>query len=162
VKIATIAGLALALSACGGASEEPAAPTVDESASSAAAPETVAAPESVAASEPEASEAAEGGSAASGEAPIAFTQCKACHSVEPGKHGIGPSLAGIYGTKAADIADYQFSPAMQKSGLTWDDATLDAYLESPQKLVPGTKMSFFGIKDAAKRKEVIEYIKTLK
>ncbi len=108
------------------------------------------------------SEAGEGVAAKSAEAPIAFTQCKACHSVEPGKHGIGPSLAGIYGTKAADIADYQFSPAMQQSGLTWDDATLDAYLESPQKVVPGTKMSFFGLKDAAKRKEVIEYIKTLK
>ncbi len=150
VKMAAIAGLALALSACGGASEEPAAPVADESDTPAAA------------SEADAGEASEGASAAAGEAPIAFTQCKACHSVEPGKHGIGPSLAGIYGTKAADIADYQFSPAMQKSGLTWDDATLDAYLESPQKVVPGTKMSFFGLKDAAKRKEVIEYIKTLK
>lgn len=151
VKMAAFAGLALALSACGGASEEPAAPAADESVAPAAA------------SEADAGEtASEGASAASGEAPIAFTQCKACHSVEPGKHGIGPSLAGIYGTKAADIPDYQFSPAMQKSGLTWDDATLDAYLDSPQKIVPGTKMSFFGLKDAAKRKEVVEYIKTLK
>src|SRR5690606_20055079 len=109
----------------------------------------------------EADEAA-GASAATGEAPVAFTQCKACHSVEPGKHGIGPSLAGIYGTKAGEIPDYQFSPAMEKSGLTWDDATLHAYLEAPQKVVPGTKMSFFGLKDEAKRAEVVDYIKTLK
>ncbi len=50
---------------------------------------------------------------------------------------------------------------MKASGLKWDDATLDAYLADPQKIVPGTKMSFGGIKDAAKRKAVIEYLKTL-
>jgi len=108
------------------------------------------------------SEPAAAPTTAPGQAPVAFAQCKACHSVEPGKQGIGPSLAGIYGTKAAEVEGFTFSPAMVASGLTWDDATLDAYLESPQKTVPGTKMSFFGLKDAAKRKDVIEYIKTLK
>lgn len=148
VRMSAIAGLALALSACGGASDEPASPAAQESA------------EPVTDTQADAGEVAEAAIAA-GEAPASFTQCKACHSVEPGKHGIGPSLAGIYGTKAGDIADYQFSPAMEKSELTWDDETLSAYLESPNKLVPGTKMSFFGMKDAAKRKEVIEYLKTL-
>jgi cytochrome c len=95
-------------------------------------------------------------------APIAFAQCKTCHSVEPGKHGVGPSLHAIYGTKAGDIAGYTFSAAMKNSGLTWDDATLDAYLTAPMKTIPGTKMSYAGQPDAAKRKEVIEYLKTLK
>ena len=175
-KFAGIAGLALALAACGGASDEPAAPSADESPAAEAAP-APAASETAAASAVAASEAGAGAagtvaagasepaSAAAGDpppAPIAFAQCKACHSVEPGKMGIGPSLAGVYGTKAAEIEGYQFSTAMQKSGLTWDDATLDTYLENPQKVVPGTKMSFFGLKDAAKRKDVIAYLKTLK
>jgi cytochrome c len=95
-------------------------------------------------------------------APVAFAQCKSCHSVEPGKHGIGPSLHGVYGTKSGDIAGYTFSAAMKDAKLTWDDATLDTFLTAPMKSVPGTKMSYAGQPDAAKRKEVIEYLKTLK
>ena len=100
--------------------------------------------------------------AAPAKAPAAFTQCKVCHSVEPGKHGIGPSLAGIYGTKAGDVEGFDFSKAMLDSGLTWDDATLDTYLKAPMKTVPGTKMAFGGVSDDAKRKEIIAYIKSLK
>lgn len=95
-------------------------------------------------------------------APASFMQCKVCHAVEPGKHGVGPSLAGVYGTKSGEIAGFVFSDAMKNAGLTWDDKTLDEYLASPMTKVPGTKMSFAGLTDPAKRKEVIEYLKTLK
>lgn len=94
--------------------------------------------------------------------PAAFAQCASCHSVEPGKHGVGPSLAGVYGTKSGEIAGYAFSEPMKQAGITWDDATLDSYLTSPMKSVPGTKMSYAGLSDPAKRKEVIDYLKTLK
>lgn len=94
--------------------------------------------------------------------PVAFAQCRSCHASEPGRHGVGPSLAGIYGTKAGEIPGYAFSDALKQSGLTWDDATLDAWLQSPSKLVPGTKMVFFGMPDPEKRKQVIEYIKAIK
>ena len=100
--------------------------------------------------------------AAADKRPLAFAQCVACHAVEPGKHGVGPSLAGVYGTKSGDIAGYVFSEQMKQAGLTWDDATLDAYLTNPAKVVPGTKMTYAGMADAAKRKEVIAYLKTLK
>ncbi|HET9628664.1 MAG TPA: hypothetical protein VFP14_04190, partial [Novosphingobium sp.] len=79
--------------------------------------------------------------ASSGGAPASFAQCAACHSTVPGKHGIGPNLAGVYGTKAGEIPGYTFSPALKASGLTWDDATLDKWLAGPMKLVPGTKMT---------------------
>lgn len=105
---------------------------------------------------------AETATAASGAKPASFAQCAACHSVEPGKHGIGPSLAGIYGTKAGDIAGYSFSEPLKASGLTWDDATLDKWLAGPMKLVPGTKMTYAGLQDEAKRQELIAYLKTLK
>jgi cytochrome c2 len=94
--------------------------------------------------------------------PPAFAQCKACHSAEPGENGIGPSLAGVFGTMAAEVAGFSFSAAMQKSGLTWDEATLDRYLTAPQKVVPGTKMTFPGIKDDTKRAAVIAYLKSIK
>lgn len=100
--------------------------------------------------------------ASSGGAPASFAQCAACHSTVPGKHGIGPSLAGVYGTKAGEIPGYTFSPALKASGLTWDDATLDKWLAGPMKLVPGTKMTYGGMGDPAKRAEMIAYLKTLK
>lgn len=73
-----------------------------------------------------------------------------------------PSLAGVVGRKAGSIAGFAYSDANKASGLTWDEKTLDTYLTNPMKMVPGTKMTFAGIPDAAKRKEVIDYLKTLK
>jgi len=95
-------------------------------------------------------------------APSAFAICKSCHSVEQGKTVIGPSLFAIVGTKAGGVAGYSSSPAMKASGLTWDDATLDAYLAGPMKTVPGTRMTYAGQADPAKRAEIIAYLKTLK
>jgi len=91
--------------------------------------------------------------------PAAFAVCKACHSVEPGKNGIGPSLAGIWGEKAAAVPGFEFSQPMKDSGLTWNQATLDRYLTDPRGVVPGTKMAFGGVADAAKRQAIIDWIK---
>jgi nitrite reductase (NO-forming) len=87
-----------------------------------------------------------------------YKKCQACHSLEPGKNGLGPSLAGIVGQKAADVPNYNFSAAMKSSGLTWDVATLDRYLTDPQKVVPGNKMPFPGLKTEAERSAVIAYL----
>jgi len=89
----------------------------------------------------------------------AFRLCKACHKLEAGKHGVGPSLHGVIGASAGAADGYKYSPAMKKSGLTWDDATLDAYLKNPRKTVKGTKMSFAGVKKDAQRADLIAYLK---
>ena len=94
--------------------------------------------------------------------PAAFAQCAACHSVEPGVNSVGPSLAGVAGRKAGTLAGFSYSEAMKASGKTWDDATLDAFLTSPMANVPGTRMTYMGQSDPAKRAEVIAYLKTLK
>ncbi len=95
--------------------------------------------------------------------PIAFAQCSSCHSVEPGRNGIGPSLAGVFGAKAGHLGEtYKYSDALKASGLTWDEATLDRWLTATAKTVPGTKMVYAGQSDAAKRAELIAYLKTLK
>lgn len=93
--------------------------------------------------------------------PAAFAQCRTCHSVEPGKNGVGPTLFGIVGSKAGDVKGYSFSPALAKSGIVWDRASLDTWLKAPMKMVPGTKM-VISQPDAAKRKEIIDYLETLK
>jgi len=87
-----------------------------------------------------------------------YRKCQACHSLEAGKNGLGPSLANIVGQKAAEVPRYNFSPAMKSSGLTWDVATLDRYLADPQKVVPGNKMPFPGLKTENERSAVIAYL----
>ena len=74
-------------------------------------------------------------------------------------NAVGPSLFGVYGRKSASLTDYAYSDAMKAAGKTWDEATLDTYLTAPMKDVPGTKMTFAGLKDEAQRKEVIAYLK---
>lgn len=96
-----------------------------------------------------------------GARPPGFTQCATCHAVDAGKNGIGPSLAGVFGAKAGHVGDYAYSSAMRGSGLVWDEATLDTYLAQPTVTVPGTKMSFAGVKDAEQRAAIIAYLKTL-
>ena len=87
-----------------------------------------------------------------------YRKCQACHSLEPGKNSLGPSLSGIFGKKAAAAPDYNYSAAMKSANVVWDAATLDAYLLDPQKLVPQNKMPFPGLKTATERKDVIAYL----
>jgi cytochrome c len=89
-----------------------------------------------------------------------FRQCAACHSVQQGEHLTGPSLAHIPGHKAASTPGFQrYSDALKRSGLTWDDATLDRWLTNPEVLVPGNSMTFPGVRDAQARQDLIAYLK---
>lgn len=90
------------------------------------------------------------------------TQCSICHAVQPGKNGMGPSLFGIVGRKTASVAGFHYSVGNQNANLTWDEATLDKYLASPKSVVPGTTMSFGGVKDDTKRADLIAYLTTVK
>jgi nitrite reductase (NO-forming) len=87
-----------------------------------------------------------------------FKKCQACHSLEPGKTILGPSLAGIVGRKSGADANFTYSPAMKQAALTWDGATLDAYLMDPQKIVSGNRMPFPGLKTDHDRKDVIAFL----
>ncbi len=97
------------------------------------------------------------GDAAKGEA--AFATCKTCHAIEAGVNKIGPSLHGVVGRPAGTIAGFTYSTANKGSGITWTPEKLFQYLEGPQRIVPGTKMSFTGFPDPQKRADVIAYLK---
>ena len=97
------------------------------------------------------------GNAAAGEA--AYTQCKVCHSLEEGKVGLGPTLHKVIGRVAGSVAGYSYSPGMKSSGLTWSEDKIYAYIEKPQAIVPGTKMSFAGYPDPQKRADLIAWLK---
>ena len=101
--------------------------------------------------------------ASAADAPAAFTACKACHSVEAGKNGVGPSLAGIYGRKLGQAPGFKYSDAHLKfASQTVDDAFLTKYLANPKEVIPGNKMVFAGLKSADEVNAVIAYLKTLK
>ena len=87
-----------------------------------------------------------------------FKKCQACHSLEPGKTILGPSLAGIVDRKSGAEPNFNYSPAMKQAALAWDAATLDTYLMDPQKLVPGNRMPFPGLKTDQDRKDVIAFL----
>lgn len=95
-------------------------------------------------------------------APASFAQCTSCHTIKQGLNAVGPSLFGVVGRKAGSLAGYSYSDALKNSGKTWDEASLDAWIAAPMKDVPGTKMTFAGVTDAAKRKEIIDFLKTVK
>ena len=88
-------------------------------------------------------------------------QCGICHDVASGKNRIGPSLFGIVGRKAGSEAGFTYSDGNKNSGLTWDEATLDKYLADPRAAIPGTKMTYAGVKNEQQRKDLIAYLATL-
>lgn len=88
------------------------------------------------------------------------THCRTCHSVDEGDNRLGPNLHDIVGRKAGEAKGYgNYSQALSKSNLTWDEKTLDAFIANPNKVVPGNNMKpYQGIPDAATRKAIIEYL----
>jgi cytochrome c len=89
-----------------------------------------------------------------------FGLCKSCHTVVAGGPNMtGPNLHGVVGTKAAtQPADYKYSDALKAANITWTPETLDTWITDPKAMVPQTKMTFVGLKDANARRDVIAYL----
>lgn len=89
-----------------------------------------------------------------------YRACAACHSLEPDRNMTGPSLAGIWQRKAGSLASFErYSPALNSSNIVWDERSLDAWLTSPQGLVPHNRMIFPGMPDARQRADLIAFLK---
>ena len=90
----------------------------------------------------------------------AFGACAACHSLEPGRHQTGPSLAGVWGRKAGALESFpRYSAALKRSGIVWNERTLDAWLANPEKSVPGNYMLFRGISDERTRADLVAFLR---
>lgn len=88
-----------------------------------------------------------------------FRKCQACHTDDSaGGHKIGPNLWGVVGAAPGHKAGYTYSAAMAGKGGAWTFEALNAFLTSPQGNVPGTKMSFAGVRDAVERANIIAYL----
>ena len=87
-----------------------------------------------------------------------FEECRACHATERGVHGVGPSLHGVFGRRAARLEDFRYSPALKKSGITWTPQAMDSYVVDPQKAVPANRMPYAGMPEARDRADLIAYM----
>ena len=85
-----------------------------------------------------------------------YSRCLACHALESDR--VGPRHCGVVGRRAGSIAGFGYSSAMKKSKLVWNPKTLDRFIADPMKAVPGTTMTYAGVKDAKERADLIAYL----
>lgn len=86
-----------------------------------------------------------------------YTRCFACHALD--RDRTGPRHCGLFGRKAGSVPGFDYSEAMKKSGIVWNERTLARFLADPAKTVPGTSMGYDGVKDARERTDLIAYLK---
>jgi cytochrome c len=85
--------------------------------------------------------------------------CRTCHTLEAGDNRLGPTLHGVVGRQAGALPDYNFSPALKGSGIVWDEANLDRFIENPEALIPGNGMKpYTGMTSAEDRAAIISYL----
>ena len=90
----------------------------------------------------------------------AYRICAACHSLQPDVHLSGPSLADRWGKEAGTIGDFgRYTEALKKSGIIWEESSLDGWIAQPQAMIPGTTMTFRGVQDAEVRKNLIAFLR---
>ena len=86
-----------------------------------------------------------------------YARCLGCHALTHDR--TGPRHCGLFGRKAGSVADFSYSPAMQRSKIVWTSKTLDIFLKEPMRAVPGTIMGYDGVKDPAERAALIAYLR---
>lgn len=83
-------------------------------------------------------------------------RCTGCHALNQDRDG--PHLAGVYGRSAASVSGFDYSDALKKTHIVWNQETLERWLTDPQTMVPGADMDFYVAKPE-ERADVIAFLK---
>jgi cytochrome c len=86
-----------------------------------------------------------------------YARCLACHALAYDR--VGPRHCGLFGRRAGSVPGFAYSEAMKRSGITWNEQTLDRFLAQPLKVVPGTAMTYDGVPDPKERADLIAYLR---
>ncbi|MGF1610993.1 MAG: c-type cytochrome [Kiloniellales bacterium] len=90
-----------------------------------------------------------------------FGACSSCHSLAPGRHMTGPSLASIWGRRAGSIEGFvRYSQALRESDVIWDEEAMDPWLANPQAFIPGNRMTFPGMQNETQRRDLIAFLRS--
>lgn len=87
-----------------------------------------------------------------------YRKCKACHTLKPGDARVGPSLHGIIGAEAGAAEGFGYSAALKEAGFVWSAEVLTEFLAGPKAYLPGTSMSFAGLKKPKDIEDLLAYI----
>jgi cytochrome c len=89
-----------------------------------------------------------------------WRKCASCHTLEAnGRNRAGPRLHGVFGRVAGAVPDYNYSDALKRSGIVWNETTLDAYLKDAEAFIPGTKM-YGGLSQDADREDLLAFLRS--
>ncbi|HZV92609.1 MAG TPA: c-type cytochrome [Caldimonas sp.] len=88
-----------------------------------------------------------------------YARCEACHALAYDR--VGPRHCGLIGRVAGSVPGFAYSAAMKNSHIVWNGKTLDRFLASPLKMVPGTAMTYDGVPDARDRADLIAYLESV-
>lgn len=86
-----------------------------------------------------------------------YGRCLACHALAYDR--VGPRHCGLLGRRAGSVPGFDYSPALKKSGLVWNEKTLKLFLTNPLKLVPGSTMTYDGVPNAVDRDDLVAYLR---
>jgi cytochrome c len=97
------------------------------------------------------------------EVPEPVEACLSCHTIDPDEPLLeGPTLWQVVGRPVASLPGFEYSAALRSHGGRWDRATLDSFLTAPQAFAPGTAMTLGGVRNAADRALVLDFLETLR
>ena len=89
-------------------------------------------------------------------------KCTACHDLKKGgKDKIGPALWGIVGATIGGRGGFSYSKGLKNKGGSWGYENLNAFIAKPKTFIPGTKMTFNGLKKARERADLVAYLRSL-
>lgn len=83
-------------------------------------------------------------------------RCTGCHALNQDRDG--PHLSGVYGRAVASVSGFDYSDALKKTHIVWNQETLERWLTDPQTMVPGADMNFYVAKPD-ERADVIAFLK---